>query len=107
MSLAYLLTLVSMVGQLKLATAGSSRISPMTRLWVALERSHRGGFTWGIMQISLATQSAAPGAKGTMSSEKLARMRAAVRTLLIGVGEDPDREGLIDTPKARHVQRAT
>jgi GTP cyclohydrolase IA len=28
-----------------------------------------------------------------------AEMRKAVRTLLIGLGEDPDREGLIDTPK--------
>ncbi len=28
-----------------------------------------------------------------------AEMRQAVRTLLIGLGEDPDREGLIDTPK--------
>lgn len=27
------------------------------------------------------------------------QMRQAVRTLLIGLGEDPDREGLIDTPK--------
>jgi GTP cyclohydrolase IA len=27
-----------------------------------------------------------------------AEMRQAVRTLLIGLGEDPDREGLIDTP---------
>ena len=26
-------------------------------------------------------------------------MRQAVRTLLLGLGEDPDREGLIDTPK--------
>jgi GTP cyclohydrolase IA len=26
-------------------------------------------------------------------------MRQAVRTLLIGLGEDPDREGLLDTPK--------
>ena len=26
-------------------------------------------------------------------------MRQAVRTLLIGLGEDPDREGLKDTPK--------
>ena len=28
-----------------------------------------------------------------------AEMRQAVRTLLLGMGEDPDREGLIDTPK--------
>ncbi|MGF1520470.1 MAG: GTP cyclohydrolase I FolE [Nodosilinea sp.] len=28
-----------------------------------------------------------------------AEMRQAVRTLLIGLGEDPDREGLLDTPK--------
>ena len=28
-----------------------------------------------------------------------AEMRQAVRTLLIGLGEDPDREGLVDTPK--------
>ncbi|MGL5833712.1 MAG: GTP cyclohydrolase I, partial [Waterburya sp.] len=26
-------------------------------------------------------------------------MRQAVRTLLLGLGEDPDREGLRDTPK--------
>ncbi|MEM1278938.1 MAG: GTP cyclohydrolase I FolE [Cyanobacteria bacterium P01_H01_bin.152] len=26
-------------------------------------------------------------------------MQAAVRTLLLGLGEDPDREGLVDTPK--------
>ena len=26
-------------------------------------------------------------------------MMQAVRTLLLGMGEDPDREGLIDTPK--------
>ena len=28
-----------------------------------------------------------------------ADMQQAVRTLLIGLGEDPDREGLVDTPK--------
>jgi GTP cyclohydrolase I len=28
-----------------------------------------------------------------------AEMRQAVRTLLLGMGEDPDREGLRDTPK--------
>jgi GTP cyclohydrolase IA len=32
----------------------------------------------------------------TVSEEE---MRQAVRTLLIGLGEDPDREGLLDTPK--------
>ena len=26
-------------------------------------------------------------------------MQQAVRTLLIGLGENPDREGLVDTPK--------
>ena len=35
-------------------------------------------------------------AKATVSDED---MRQAVRTLLIGLGEDPDREGLLDTPK--------
>lgn len=30
------------------------------------------------------------------------RMQAAVRTLLAGVGEDPDRQGLRDTPKVSH-----
>lgn len=29
----------------------------------------------------------------------IASMQAAVRTLLAGVGEDPDRQGLRDTPK--------
>ncbi|HZC07228.1 MAG TPA: GTP cyclohydrolase I FolE [Ktedonobacterales bacterium] len=28
-----------------------------------------------------------------------ARIRAAVREIIIGVGEDPDREGLLDTPR--------
>jgi GTP cyclohydrolase I len=28
-----------------------------------------------------------------------AEMQQAVRTLLLGMGEDPDREGLLDTPK--------
>ena len=35
-------------------------------------------------------------AKPRVSDEE---MRQAVRTLLIGLGEDPDREGLLDTPK--------
>ncbi len=34
--------------------------------------------------------------KSPVSEEE---MRQAVRTLLLGMGEDPDREGLIDTPK--------
>ena len=34
--------------------------------------------------------------KSPVSEEE---MRQAVRTLLIGLGEDPDREGLLDTPK--------
>lgn len=32
------------------------------------------------------------------AAERLDRMRGAVRTLLECVGEDPDREGLLDTP---------
>lgn len=32
-------------------------------------------------------------------------MQAAVRTLLAGVGEDPDRQGLRDTPKVRAVSQ--
>ncbi|OAQ99604.1 hypothetical protein LLEC1_05261 [Akanthomyces lecanii] len=32
------------------------------------------------------------------AAERLEKMRAAVRTLLECVGEDPDREGLLDTP---------
>jgi len=30
---------------------------------------------------------------------KLAGMEAAVHQLLLGVGEDPEREGLVDTPR--------
>jgi GTP cyclohydrolase I len=39
---------------------------------------------------------------------ELARMEAAVQQLLLGVGEDPSREGLVDTPRvsARSVQLA-
>lgn len=32
------------------------------------------------------------------AAERLEKMRAAVRTILECVGEDPDREGLLDTP---------
>lgn len=35
-------------------------------------------------------------------ARRLRRMQACVRTLLRGVGEDADREGLRDTPKVRH-----
>eukprot|EP00955_Chlamydomonas_euryale_P093971 364818-Chlamydomonas_euryale.AAC.30 len=34
-------------------------------------------------------------------SGRLARMEAAVRTLIKGLGEDVEREGLVDTPKVR------
>ncbi|MEA5505685.1 GTP cyclohydrolase I FolE [Halotia wernerae UHCC 0503] len=33
------------------------------------------------------------------SQEQMEEMMAAVRTLLVGVGEDPEREGLLKTPK--------
>ncbi|MEM8610724.1 MAG: GTP cyclohydrolase I FolE [Cyanobacteria bacterium P01_H01_bin.105] len=44
-----------------------------------------------IRKQSVRTQSESP-----VSDEE---MQQAVRTLLLGLGEDPDREGLIDTPK--------
>ncbi len=46
--------------------------------------------------------SLATGQKQTVTE---AEMMQAVRTLLIGLGEDPDREGLKDTPK--RVMRRT
>ncbi|MCH4905614.1 GTP cyclohydrolase I FolE [Cylindrospermopsis raciborskii CHAB3438] len=33
------------------------------------------------------------------SEESIEQMKAAVRTMLVGVGEDPEREGLLKTPK--------
>lgn len=38
-----------------------------------------------------------------MDEYRLERMKAAVRTLLKSVGEDVEREGLADTPKASNV----
>ena len=35
--------------------------------------------------------------------EQLKRMEGAVHQLLLGVGEDPAREGLLDTPRVRGV----
>ncbi|NJN29972.1 MAG: GTP cyclohydrolase I FolE [Synechococcales cyanobacterium RM1_1_8] len=52
--------------------------------------------TLSISPDALRAQSIRAAAKPTVSDEE---MRQAVRTLLIGLGEDPDREGLIDTPK--------
>jgi GTP cyclohydrolase IA len=48
-----------------------------------------GAFMTGVDPIG------APGAAGPMDPD---RIRAAVRELLIGIGEDPDRDGLRDTP---------
>src|SRR6266567_5771236 len=39
----------------------------------------------------------ANGDPGTLAVDQ-ARIRAAVREILLAVGEDPDREGLLDTP---------
>ncbi len=52
--------------------------------------------TLSISPDALKAQSIKAAAKSKVSEEE---MRQAVRTLLIGLGEDPDREGLIDTPK--------
>lgn len=37
-------------------------------------------------------------------ARRLRRAQACVRTLLRGVGEDPEREGLRDTPKVRFLR---
>lgn len=42
-----------------------------------------------------------PGAAEGLEEQELARMQAAVHQLLVGVGEDPEREGLVDTPRVR------
>ena len=42
----------------------------------------------------------ADGAPGERDA-RLLRMEAAVRTLITGIGEDLEREGLRDTPKVR------
>ena len=52
--------------------------------------------TLSISPDAIRTQSIRTEARPTVSDEE---MRQAVRTLLIGLGEDPDREGLLDTPK--------
>lgn len=52
--------------------------------------------TLSISPDALKAQSIKAAAKAKVSDEE---MMQAVRTLLIGLGEDPDREGLIDTPK--------
>jgi GTP cyclohydrolase I len=51
--------------------------------------------------MTLSIQSPRPGAIATAASSRVSQadMEQAVRTLLIGLGEDPDREGLRDTPK--------
>ena len=38
-------------------------------------------------------------------AEQLAGMEHAVHQLLLGVGEDPAREGLVDTPRVRIAVR--
>jgi len=54
---------------------------------------------------SISSISASPSSISSVSPSSLqptvsdAEMQQAVRTLLIGLGENPDREGLVDTPK--------
>ncbi len=52
--------------------------------------------TLSISPDAIRTQSSRTEIKPKISDEE---MMQAVRTLLIGLGEDPDREGLLDTPK--------
>ncbi len=52
--------------------------------------------TLSISPDAIRTQSIRTEARPRVSEEE---MMQAVRTLLIGLGEDPDREGLLDTPK--------
>ena len=40
----------------------------------------------------------APQRTGAQLAERHARIEAAVREILTAVGEDPDRDGLLDTP---------
>ncbi|MEM9265364.1 MAG: GTP cyclohydrolase I FolE [Cyanobacteria bacterium P01_F01_bin.13] len=52
--------------------------------------------TFSISPDDICNQLISTEAKAPVSDEE---MRQAVRTLLLGLGEDPDREGLRDTPK--------
>ncbi|NER35413.1 MAG: GTP cyclohydrolase I FolE [Oscillatoria sp. SIO1A7] len=52
--------------------------------------------TFSISRDDIRKQAILTQAKAPVSDEE---MRQAVRTLLLGLGEDPDREGLRDTPK--------
>src|SRR5262249_15203124 len=45
-----------------------------------------------------ARRAASPNANGAVTSMDSARIEAAVREILLAVGEDPDREGLRETP---------
>jgi GTP cyclohydrolase I len=47
---------------------------------------------------SLALEEDEPGSSGTLATVDHARIQRAVREILLAVGEDPDREGLRDTP---------
>ncbi len=40
---------------------------------------------------------------GRLGAGRLLRMQQCVRELLAGIGEDCDREGLVDTPKVSSV----
>jgi hypothetical protein len=42
---------------------------------------------------------------GPYEPGKLERMKDSVRNLLVGIGEDPTREGLLDTPKVSETHR--
>lgn len=78
----------------RLLEKGALRAAPpFLRLFITSSNSL---MTFSISPDEILKQSAIATAKSPVSE---AEMMQAVRTLLLGMGEDPDREGLRDTPK--------
>jgi GTP cyclohydrolase IA len=64
--------------------------------WLAYKPHHNITMTLSISPNDIRNQLVTTESKSPVSE---AEMQQAVRTLLLGLGEDPDREGLLDTPK--------